>query len=604
MIKKTLFSILTICFLYSTCLLGQKMRGDFINFERYELPGNPFPEDYKTYSVSLFGGEKTLRELNLTPEALMKDYFTFRGLKRVQLEGDVQIIIRLGEYDLGVIETDVDETTVRDTSGGTKTIKHYYKDVDYEFLVDVRMVDTKQNMLEEKKELKGIAKITNSNNATYYRYGKDKKFKTKSALEAAWAKDKAEILENIPGNHLRWMLNKFRKDYLKKHDYTVTEDRIYLWRLHHKSENSEPFAEAFKTVRDAFANYKANESSENIRKQVQPAIDFWTEMKETYPADNKKTRKVNKILLHNLASIYYALDEIETAKPIAEECIEGKGGGYGGWTKQMMKRIVETEEQFLSTGLTSRHMVFNHNNEAFVLDESLMSQATRLPGSLDPEGRYFNGFLEQKNGELIPGIIEIQPNKPLRNQKSVRFIPPENFADGKVIQTEGNKRITPEDVASFSYGARKFKPVMTAFLGGQKGASPHFLEVLEEGKISIYKYFFPDVDDLSDLRKLKDLDDPGYETYRIQKGNGIAEDYESFVVVDYFEDAPPVWEKMKAGAYGNEFKDKKRGKLGRILHDEGIDIGDLYLIVQDYNKYFREREMPGEGADVRGFGNH
>lgn len=608
MYKKTLLTILSITLFASFQLFGQKMMGSYISFERYNMPSEPLPKEFKTYSVSLSGGERTLAKMGLTPEQIMKDYFTLVGLKRVQFGGDLHFEIRLGEYIEGQITTETNETTVTDTSGVARKKRNYYISMEYEFLVDIKMLSGNTEAI-PRGEMSRLEKMLSTSNISSQTatFGKSSNYATKAELMKAWQPQRAEIIANRPYDHLSSKLKTFRDRFKRKHGVYAATEKIYLWRVHRKNENSEAWTKAFRIVKEVLPEMKASEPVDEIREKLQPAIDIWLELKDLYPVDNKKTRKGQQCLLHNLAVVHYALDDLEKASLYADECLNNKGGSYGAWTKQVVKKIDETQAQFTASGWNTRHIVTDYDNAAFVVEEGMgrgSAVASANSGSLDAAGKFYNGFVEMKNGELIPGIIQINPKSPMRNQKSIRYISPDSFIEGKVHQSPNNKTYTPEDIAGFSCGERKFKPALASLLGGKKKATLHFLEVLEGGKITIYKYWVPHIVELTDLRKLNNLDAEAYETYRVQKDDGHVEDFESIDVAAYFEDAPPVWEKMKEGAYGNNFKDKKRGKLGRFLYNEGIDIGDLHLIVRDYNKYFREKELPKENIDVSGFGEH
>lgn len=211
------------------------------------------------------------------------------------------------------------------------------------------------------------------------------------------------------------------------------------------------------------------------------------------------------------------------------------------------------------------------------------------------ENRY-EVTLKLKNGDIIEGMTQLNPDQPWRDQKSITIFD-SSLADQKKIKRKQKTKYKASKVEYFEIGGRRWESYKILMPEGDYGSAVKgvptstFLERIEEGAISIYQgYSYPPGIISGDQITFEEIyegirNTPNYFVLKHDAKKPKPRYISSINIEKYIKDAPVVYEKFEAGEYGN-FKRKKGKKLGNFIkgqiENENPEL--IIRIIQEYNE--------------------
>lgn len=204
--------------------------------------------------------------------------------------------------------------------------------------------------------------------------------------------------------------------------------------------------------------------------------------------------------------------------------------------------------------------------------------------------------LRLKNGDMIEAMVELNPNQPWSDQKSITVFD-RSLADQARIKRKQRTKYKASKVEYFEIGGRRWETHKVMMPEGEYGGTlkgvptPTFLERIESGAISVFKgYSYPPGIISGGEITYEDiyysiLNNPNYFVIK-HAGKKPKVKYISNINIEkWIKDAPGVYEKFEAGEYGN-FKRKKGKKLGNFIkgqiENENPEL--IIRIIKDYNE--------------------
>lgn len=200
-----------------------------------------------------------------------------------------------------------------------------------------------------------------------------------------------------------------------------------------------------------------------------------------------------------------------------------------------------------------------------------------------------------KNGDMIEAMVELNPNSPWRDQKSITVFD-KSLVDEVRIKRKQKKKYKASKVEYFEIGGRRWEAHKVMMPEGDYGGTlkgvptSTFLERMEEGAISIYKgYSYPPgvTSGSISFEEIYDniRNNPNYFVIKHEGKKPKLRFIGNINIDKWIKDAPETYEKFEAGDYGN-FKRKKGKKLGNFLKsqmdNERPEV--IISIIEDYNK--------------------
>ncbi len=337
--KKTLFSLTMIFLFFSFNLSAQKLGDEPVKLSYIKLPSQPLPKDFTTYSTSLYGSRSDFSFLNISPNTYLDAYFKFDGMQRVKNGGHFNMEVSLGTIENISTETLSEDKVKKDKDGKETKWKEYYIVVKTFFPVNFVMKDLNGNVLEE-KTISGEQTIT-------YKKG----HKTTKALNDNWKKYGRSYVSGKLKEVLSQGVHNISMNALAKYDYRVKNGKYQLLTVK-KHDEEKGFADMAALVARAFEGLGPTDALDGVKKEVQPAFEYWKSVREKYDHNDKKEKKIYHAATINMARTAYWLDMLDAAKGYCTEA--DKCDFKNNRAKDIMKKIEKLEELFALNEVETR----------------------------------------------------------------------------------------------------------------------------------------------------------------------------------------------------------------------------------------------------------
>ena len=212
---------------------------------------------------------------------------------------------------------------------------------------------------------------------------------------------------------------------------------------------------------------------------------------------------------------------------------------------------------------------------------------------------YEPGFIILNDGTRLSGQIKIIKEEPWWNQ---RFI---FFKDSAAVATDPkakSKKYKVGDMKSYQVGQTRFEKVHYVDIDNLQfktlGANDHMLEVLSSGRINSYRYYqYPaevevgfGTEEEFQAKMEKEKNDliRGFQILTKKDNDSKFNDALDYDMQKYIGDAPDLWEKYKAGGYGNQPITQKKGLAAKMIamaKKKAFKLDEANAIVQVFNDY-------------------
>ena len=301
--KKQLLVLLLLC---SKTILAQKVDLDKFNFKAsyLQLPTNPFPEEYTTFSTRFIANGINLNDAGYTngESDLASIYFKIGGFKRVNTGGHFTIKVQIDGYDLGKPESIKKETKSKDKEGKEVITLSYT--MTFKYLVPMMYTITDLNG----KILKDGPIAEGAISKTY----ESASYSTLPALEKYWTENSESVKKGLLGGFISEKLSLFqgRLDY--EIGYIPRTVNDILWSMDSpKHPENDAFKKACEDTKTAMAEMTSAVPL-NLSK-MKPILIYFDSVLVKYNKDEKPERKLRYGAWFNMATIYYWLEDCENS---------------------------------------------------------------------------------------------------------------------------------------------------------------------------------------------------------------------------------------------------------------------------------------------------
>ena len=312
----------------------------------YRIPDRPLDASYKTYSaeISTRGGE--LFRTGLSEGSLEDEYLIPSGYKKVYPPGDVHIEATIGEFRAYSERTNTHQTKSKDKDGKEVVRVHYYLELRYSQPIYFEVTDKKGRTLEDEYVF----------HTTDDQTWRSSNYNSLSDLDRYWRSNRTYKLAELQKDRIREGLK-------------IVYDRIndlYGYRLINESDRFEKIGKkkhplyagydnAVETIKKAFKLMSADKGLSEVKKAVQPAIDFYTKSDATCKAGTKDEVKLKHIGLYNLALIHFYLEDFEKARMYSNAILDFDAKDRDA--KNLIDQIDYVEASLQRANRKSRHQI-------------------------------------------------------------------------------------------------------------------------------------------------------------------------------------------------------------------------------------------------------
>ena len=337
----------------SAVAFTQKIDLDKLNFKAsyLQLPTNPFPEEYTTFSTKFVANGINLDDAGFAngESGLASTYFNVSGFKKVNTGGHFTIKVQIDGYDMGKPETVKKETTTKDKDGKeTTTVSYTLK---FKYLVPMMYTITDLNG----KILKD-GPITEGSLEKTYETGS---YSTTATLEKYWNDNAATTKRGLLGGFISEKLSLLQGRLDSEIGYVARTNTDILWTTDSpKHPENDAFKKACEDAKLAMAAMTTIVPL-NLAK-VKPIIAYFDSVLVKYNKDEKPERKLRYAAWYNMSTIYYWLEDFDNAIRCGEGLIANdydKGDG-----KDLKVASERLKAKLTGSKIKTRHYVRDVTN--------------------------------------------------------------------------------------------------------------------------------------------------------------------------------------------------------------------------------------------------
>ena len=350
--KQLLFLVLSLLFSSKT-ISAQKIDLDRFEFKAsyLQLPTNPFPEEYTTFSTRFIANGINLKDAGYTngENDLASVYFKIAGFKRVNTGGHFTIKVQVDGYDLGKAESVKKETKTKDKEGKEVITISYTMTLKYLVPMMYTITDLNGKILKD-------GPIADGNIAKTY---ESASFSTVPALEKFWTENSEAVKKGLLGGFMSEKLSLFQSRLDGEIGYIPRTNTDILWTT---DSPKHPENDAFKKAcADAKAAMSEMSSVVPLNlSTMKPILAYFDSVLVKYTKDEKPERKLRYGAWYNMAVIYYWLEDHDNAIRCAEGLIANDYDKSDG--KDLKLAAERMKGQLANARIKTRHYVRDVSN--------------------------------------------------------------------------------------------------------------------------------------------------------------------------------------------------------------------------------------------------
>lgn len=296
---------------------GSVSEGDKVNLDKFsftasyrDLPRGGLDTSYHTFTVGIDYG--MLNRISLRRNEL-EDQVTIEGWRRLSYDAHVSIKIKF--EDLIITGSEVKERVevLKDKNGkeaGKKT--SYVVEVPYSFGASAKITDYKGNFVDN------IILASRDNQRTYTSEEFNSSAEAKVYSKVGLALIVPQLTRQSMNNALANLSNNLTSNY----GYPERTVSDFFWvvnsRKHPEYENHR---RAWSDFRQAIATMSPDEPLTEVKRMMEPVIEYYNKALKTYSSDSKGDKKMRYASHYNLAKIYWYLDDPDAAMKHATEVV-------------------------------------------------------------------------------------------------------------------------------------------------------------------------------------------------------------------------------------------------------------------------------------------
>lgn len=394
--------LFTIVFLFlSAIAIAQSTDLDknYVEAKFVKLPSKPILNDAdRTFSVASLNSEVLTQSFS---QYYFESEIHINGFTK--LNADAYIYIESKLIDVNIINSEVisEAKSSTDKDGKVTRWTEYEAQVQYRTQgeVIVSSVDGSIN------EVFNFTKERGKTSKTTKSYKTADSFRKKHNVRSL----RTEFVKNVIDNVNLRLENLF--------GYAEKKSKFHLWILDSKKHpENESHKANFTIVKNAFEGMNSYEPVDNIKKKVQPALDYFNSIIAKYPEDNRKSKKLRYASLYNIGWINYYLDNVEASKEYADKIIENGNSKSDG--KALGDRSNFLKELFATNETDTRHLQIiteDKSNYYQSGNDGQQVQGSVVEFNPEEDSDYSFSFAITAAGDTIPGYVNIANINKLSN---------------------------------------------------------------------------------------------------------------------------------------------------------------------------------------------
>ncbi|HYF30732.1 MAG TPA: hypothetical protein VD993_06410 [Chitinophagaceae bacterium] len=322
--------------------------GDKVDLDKFsftasyrDLPRNALDTSYHTYSVQIDYGYLTRLSLK---RGELENQVRLEGWRRLPYGAHVQVKIKFEDLIIQSSDVREKEEVIKDKDGKeTGKRKYYVVEVGYTFGAQAKITDYKGAFIDE------IQLASRDQRRTHYSDN------FSSAAEAnVYSKIGLVMLQpQLTRQSMNGVLENLSNNLTVNYGYPERTVNDFFWivnsRKHPEYENHR---RAWLNFRQAIAMMSPDEPLDEVKKAMQPVIEYYNKVKKMYASDSKGDKKMRYASYYNLAKIYWYLDDPDAGMKEATELIingydakDGNGLEAGASNLKMLMRQAKRDSR-------------------------------------------------------------------------------------------------------------------------------------------------------------------------------------------------------------------------------------------------------------------
>lgn len=291
--------------------------GDKVNLDKAsftasfrDLPRNALDTSYHTYSVTIDYG--TLTRIAMKRNEL-ENQVVMEGWRRLQYGAHVQVRIKF--EDLMILSSEVRERVeeVKDKDGKVTSKRTFYVvEVGYSFAAQSKITDYKGAFVDD------LVLANREQRRTYT----SESFPSAAEANIYSKVGLVMLAPKLTRESMNDAINILSNNLTVNYGYPERTVSDYFWivasRKHPEYENHR---RAWMNFRQAISMMSPDEPLDEVRKAMQPVIDYYNKVKKDYSSDSKGDKKMRYASYYNLAKIYWFLDDPDAQLREATELV-------------------------------------------------------------------------------------------------------------------------------------------------------------------------------------------------------------------------------------------------------------------------------------------
>lgn len=312
----------------------------------YRMPDEPLDPSYKTYSVEISMRTGELMRTGLTEASLENEFLSLAGYDKVFNNGNVHIEATIGDFNVYGERRGSQQNKSKDKDGHEITKTSYYIELRYSQPMAFRVTDKRGKTLEDEY----IYHLTDDQT------WRSSNYSSMSDLDRYWRSNRTYKLSDLQKSRIRQGMQVMSDRINNLFGYRLIKENERFEKIGKKRHPSYAnYDGAVETVKKAFKLMEADKNLVEVKKTVQPAIDFYKTADANCKPVDKDAMKLKHINLYNLGLIYFWLEEFPEARKYTEAIylFDDKDKD----AKRLLEQIDYVEYSLKKANRQSRHQV-------------------------------------------------------------------------------------------------------------------------------------------------------------------------------------------------------------------------------------------------------
>lgn len=312
----------------------------------YRMPDEPLDLSYKTYSAGIDMRSGELFRTGLTESSLLNEFLFLSGYQKVMVGGDVFIEAMIGDFRVYGERRESQQTKKKDKDGKEIVTTRYYIELRYSQPLAFEVTDKKGRTLEDEY---------------IYHFSDDQTWRSTnyssiSDLDRYWRTNRSMKLADLQKTRIRQGMKEVSDRVNNQFGYRLISENERFEKIGRKKHPQYgEYDSAVETIKKAFKLMDANKNLAEVKKAVQPAIEFYRTVDAQCTTRDKEEMKLKHIGLYNLGLIYFWLEDFEQSKKYTEAIylFDNKDKD----AKRLLEQIEYVQASLQRARRTSRHQV-------------------------------------------------------------------------------------------------------------------------------------------------------------------------------------------------------------------------------------------------------